>query len=149
MESVPAQEPASAPEKAPVSDLVKVAVSAAASSTSAAASASPTLLIQIQPEYSDDGRKARIQGTVELLIVVKPDGTVKFDNVRKSLGYGLDQKAIDAVRNGSSYPARRTASPSHLCQRVGQLQPPIRLTFSRIEAAGNLRRPFLFWSWNL
>jgi|SRR5688572_1312389 len=58
----------------------------------------PVLLSQIQPEYSDDGRKARIQGTVELLIVVNADGTVKFENVRKSLGYGLDQKAIDAVK---------------------------------------------------
>jgi TonB family protein len=58
----------------------------------------PVLLTQIQPEYSDDGRKARIQGTVELLIVVNADGTVKFENVRKSLGYGLDQKAIEAVK---------------------------------------------------
>jgi len=58
----------------------------------------PVLLSQIQPEYSDDGRKARIQGTVELLIIVNPDGTVKFENVRKSLGYGLDQKAIEAVK---------------------------------------------------
>jgi TonB family protein len=58
----------------------------------------PVLLSQVQPEYSDDGRKARIQGTVELLIIVNPDGTVKFDNVRKSLGYGLDQKAIEAVK---------------------------------------------------
>ena len=58
----------------------------------------PVLLTQTQPEYSDDGRKARVQGTVELLIIVNPDGTVKFDNVRKSLGYGLDQKAIEAVK---------------------------------------------------
>ena len=44
----------------------------------------PVLLSQIQPEYSDDARKARIQGTVELLIIVNPDGTVQFDTVRKS-----------------------------------------------------------------
>ena len=58
----------------------------------------PVVLSQTQPEYSDDGRKARIQGTVELLIVVNADGTVRFDSVRKSLGYGLDQKAIEAVK---------------------------------------------------
>jgi periplasmic protein TonB len=58
----------------------------------------PVVLSQTQPEYSDDGRKARIQGTVELLIIVNTDGTVKFESVRKSLGYGLDQKAIEAVK---------------------------------------------------
>ena len=58
----------------------------------------PIVLSQTQPEYSDDGRKARIQGTVELLIIVNTDGTVKFESVRKSLGYGLDQKAIEAVK---------------------------------------------------
>ncbi len=67
----------------------------------------PVLLSQVQPEYSDDGRKARIQGTVELLIIVNPDGTVKFDNVRKNLGYGLDQKAIDAVKKWKFVPGKK------------------------------------------
>src|SRR4029453_763335 len=67
----------------------------------------PSLLQQIQPEYSDDGRKARIQGTVELLIIVTPEGTVKFENVRKSLGYGLDQKAIEAVKKWKFSPGKK------------------------------------------
>jgi TonB family protein len=71
----------------------------------------PILLTQIQPEYSDDGRKARIQGTVELLIVVNPDGTVKFDTVRKSLGYGLDQKAIDAVKKWKFVAGKKDGKP--------------------------------------
>jgi TonB family protein len=62
---------------------------------------------RILPEYSTDGRKARIQGTVELLIIVKADGTVDFQSVRKSLGYGLDQKAIDAVKNWKFKPANK------------------------------------------
>jgi TonB family protein len=71
----------------------------------------PVLLTQIQPEYSDDGRKARIQGTVELLIIVNADGTVKFDNVRKNLGYGLDQKAIEAVRRWKFIPGKKDGKP--------------------------------------
>jgi TonB family protein len=67
----------------------------------------PVLLSLTQPEYSDDARKARVQGTVELLIVVNADGTVLFDNVRKSLGYGLDQKAIDAVKRWKFAPGRK------------------------------------------
>jgi protein TonB len=71
----------------------------------------PSLLQQILPEYSDDGRKGRIQGTVELLIVVKADGTVDFQNVRKSLGYGLDQKAIEAVRKWKFVPGKKDGQP--------------------------------------
>jgi TonB family protein len=71
----------------------------------------PVLLAQIQPEYSDDGRKARIQGTVELLIVVNADGTVKFDTVRKSLGYGLDQKAMEAVKKWKFAPGKKDGKP--------------------------------------
>jgi len=63
------------------------------------------------PEYSDDGRKGHIQGTVELLIVVKADGTVDFQNVRKALGYGLDQKAIDAVRKWKFLPGKKDGIP--------------------------------------
>jgi periplasmic protein TonB len=65
----------------------------------------------ILPEYSDDGRKGRIQGTVELLIVVKADGSVDFQNVRKSLGYGLDQKAIEAVRKWKFLPGKKDGAP--------------------------------------
>jgi periplasmic protein TonB len=71
----------------------------------------PQALFTILPEYSDDGRKGRIQGTVELLIVVKADGTVDFQNVRKSLGYGLDQKAIEAVRKWKFLPGKKDGSP--------------------------------------
>lgn len=71
----------------------------------------PVLLSQTQPEYSDDARKARVQGTVELLIVVQADGTVRFDNVSRSLGYGLDQRAIDAVKKWKFVPGRKDGQP--------------------------------------
>jgi TonB family protein len=66
---------------------------------------------QPQPEYSDDARKARAQGTVELLIVVREDGSVDFQDVKKRLGYGLDQKAIEAVRKWKFEPGKRDGKP--------------------------------------
>jgi TonB family protein len=71
----------------------------------------PRVRFQPQPEYSDDARKARAQGTVELLIVVREDGTVDFQEVKKRLGYGLDQKAIEAVRKWRFDPGRRDGKP--------------------------------------
>jgi TonB family protein len=66
----------------------------------------PVLVSQVQPEYSDDGRKGRIQGRVELIAIVKDDGTVQVESVARSLGYGLDQKAIEAVSRWMFLPGR-------------------------------------------
>jgi TonB family protein len=71
----------------------------------------PIVLYQVQPEYSDDARKARIQGTVELVTIVKADGTVEIEQVRSSLGYGLDQKAIEAVRRWRFRPGTSNGKP--------------------------------------
>jgi TonB family protein len=71
----------------------------------------PRLVSRTDPEYSDDARKARIEGTVELLIIIRADGTVQFDSLRKGLGFGLDQSAIDAVKKWKFLPSRRDGKP--------------------------------------
>jgi TonB family protein len=77
----------------------------------------PVIVTQIQPEYSDDARKARVQGTVELVIIVQTDGTVKLDRVVNSLGYGLDQRAIEAVTRWRFLPGKRDGVP--VATRIG------------------------------
>ena len=71
----------------------------------------PVMLSEVLPEYSDDARRARIQGTVELLAVVNADGTVSMENVNRSLGFGLDQKAIEAVKKWKFRPATKDGKP--------------------------------------
>jgi TonB family protein len=71
----------------------------------------PVVVTQIQPEYSDDARKARIQGTVELVIVVQTDGSAKLERVVHSLGYGLDQRAIEAVTRWKFLPGKKDGVP--------------------------------------
>lgn len=46
-----------------------------------------------EPNYTDDARKAHIQGTVSLDVVVNKDGTMKVQKVASKLGYGLDDEA--------------------------------------------------------
>ena len=55
----------------------------------------PVIASQIEPNIPKKRARPAFREQSELLIIVNPDGTVKFDNVRKSLGYGLDQKAIE------------------------------------------------------
>jgi len=59
------------------------------------------------PEYSDEARKAKYQGVVILWCVVGADGRVRDVRVQRSLGMGLDEKAIEAVRTWKFEPARK------------------------------------------
>lgn len=51
------------------------------------------------PQYSDVGFKAKVQGTVILDVIVSPDGKAHYIRLVKGLGYGLDQEAIKSARD--------------------------------------------------
>jgi TonB family protein len=70
------------------------------------------VIFQPSPEYSDDARKARIEGAVEMLAFVQVDGTARIDHITKALGYGLDQKAMDAVRKWRFRPGTKDGIPA-------------------------------------
>ena len=59
----------------------------------------PTCLYCPNPEYSEDARKAKYQGTVVLQVIIQADGHASNISVVKGPGLGLEEKAIDAVRN--------------------------------------------------
>ena len=61
---------------------------------------SPTIIHQIDPTYTSDAMRAKIQGEVQLNAVVEPNGLLSGITVSKSLDrtFGLDQAAIDAVK---------------------------------------------------
>jgi protein TonB len=71
----------------------------------------PTLVKEIRPAYTDAARRQAIEGDVVLEIVVRADGSVGNVRVRRSLGAGLEQKAIDAVRQWRFTPAKRHGAP--------------------------------------
>ena len=60
----------------------------------------PAVVSETKPVYTQAAKDARIQGEVELAVVVKTDGNVGDVRVSKSLDekYGLDQAAVDAAR---------------------------------------------------
>ena len=57
----------------------------------------PELLHKVEPEYSEEARKAKFQGVVVLSIVVDASGNAVSPKVVHSLGLGLDEKAMEAV----------------------------------------------------
>ena len=67
----------------------------------------PRLLREVKADYTDDARRRGITGDVVLEIVVRRDGTVGDVTVLQGLGAGLDQRAVNAVRQWRFSPARR------------------------------------------
>jgi TonB family protein len=71
----------------------------------------PGLLFKSEPEYSEEARAAKFQGTVLLYIEVAPDGTAQNIRVTRPLGLGLDEKAIEAVRRWKFRPGQKDGQP--------------------------------------
>ncbi len=68
---------------------------------------------RILPAYPDIARRARVQGSVVLLIVVRPDGSVGAIEVVRSPDprLGFDLTAIEAIKQWRYEPARLGAVP--------------------------------------
>ena len=67
----------------------------------------PKVISQKDPEYSEEGRKKRVQGTVLLAIVVGVNGVPDRVQVLQPLGMGLDEKAETAVRSWLFEPGKK------------------------------------------
>jgi TonB family protein len=65
----------------------------------------PSCIYCPDPQYSDEARKAKYQGVVVLMVIITLDGRATDIHVVKSPGLGLDEKAIEAVRQWKFRPA--------------------------------------------
>lgn len=71
----------------------------------------PVLVYKKEPEYSEEARKAKYQGTVTLYVEVAPNGKAQNIKVLHSLGLGLDEKAIEAVKQWTFKPGLKDGKP--------------------------------------
>ena len=71
----------------------------------------PIPIYNPDPEFSEEARKAKLQGQVVLEVVVDTDGRAHRICVRSSLGLGLDEKAIQAVETWRFRPGHRNGKP--------------------------------------
>ena len=58
----------------------------------------PQLLYKVEPEYSEQARQAKCQGTVVLSVVVDESGLPRKIKVVRALDVGLDQEAVKALQ---------------------------------------------------
>jgi TonB family protein len=69
-------------------------------------SGSPGIVSRVEPEYSEEAVNAQIAGTVILEAVVDSDGQAHDFCVARSLGFGLDENAVEAVKKWTFRPTR-------------------------------------------
>jgi TonB family protein len=71
----------------------------------------PRQVYSPEPEFSEEARKAKYQGICTLSLIVGVDGRPTDIQVVGALGMGLDEKAIEAVRNWRFEPAMKDGHP--------------------------------------
>ncbi len=71
----------------------------------------PRLLREVKATYTEEARRANVIGDVLMEVVIRADGTVGSARVTRGLGFGLDQRAQEAVRQWRFTPARRAGVP--------------------------------------
>jgi len=79
----------------------------------------PRLLREVKANYTDDARRANIEGEVELEIVVRRDGTVGDVKVLRGLRGGLSERAVEAVKQWRFSAGRMKGVPVDVVVQVG------------------------------
>jgi periplasmic protein TonB len=71
----------------------------------------PVPIYQPEAQFSEEARKTKHQGTVLLSLIVGADGRPREMRVVRPLGMGLDEKALEAVKQWRFEPAKRDGTP--------------------------------------
>jgi TonB family protein len=71
----------------------------------------PHVVSKSEPEYSEEAREARLEGTVTLSLVVDASGVPRNLRVLKGLGLGLDEKALKAVAEWRFLAGKKEGNP--------------------------------------
>ena len=108
-EAAPLEERARAVRKPDLDAAVGSPIELEGLTTRAAGIKPPVLVDQVDPEYTEEARIARQEGAVAIRADIDIDGIPKNLVVVRTLGLGLDEKAIEAVKSWRFVPARQTA----------------------------------------
>jgi protein TonB len=71
----------------------------------------PQLITKVDPEFSEEARKAKVQGNVLVSILVNTNGLPSNVKVIRGIGMGLDEKAVEAVKQWKFKPAMENGKP--------------------------------------
>ena len=71
----------------------------------------PVVITQVEPEFSEEARRAKYPGDVIVSLIVDANGMPQNVHVLHGVGMGLDEKAVEAVKQYRFKPARENGKP--------------------------------------
>jgi TonB family protein len=71
----------------------------------------PSLIYQVNPEYTPEAKAAKLNGSVTVSLIVDANGDPSEVRVIRGVGMGLDEKAIEAVKQWKFKPGMENGSP--------------------------------------
>lgn len=78
----------------------------------------PAVIRRIEPVYTEEAKTAGAIGTVALEVTIDKSGFVRDAKVVKPMGYGLDESALDAVKQWQFEPSMQGRRPVEVLQEV-------------------------------
>ena len=69
------------------------------------------LIHKVDPEFSEDARRAKFMGVVLVNLIVDQQGQPQNVHVLRGAGMGLDDKAVAAVKQYRFEPAKENGRP--------------------------------------
>jgi TonB family protein len=71
----------------------------------------PVVIYSVDPEFSDEARRAKYQGVCLVSLIVDVHGNPQHIQIVRALGMGLDEKAVEAVKQYKFKPAYYHGKP--------------------------------------
>jgi TonB family protein len=71
----------------------------------------PTIIYKTEPSYTNEAREKKLSGNVNLSLIVNAAGQPKEIQVTRTLGMGLDEKAVEAVSKWRFKPGMKDGVP--------------------------------------
>ena len=78
----------------------------------------PRLLEKIEPQYTEEASEAELQGTIVMSVEVHPDGRAYNLRLERGLGMGLDENAMEAVKQWKFQPAVKDGEPVAVSAKI-------------------------------
>ena len=76
-----------------------------------ASSSVPEIISKPKPNYTEEGRKAKVEGEVRLEVLFAASGQARVVKVLQGLGYGLDEQAVRCAEQIKFKPAQHEGQP--------------------------------------
>jgi TonB family protein len=99
----------------------------------------PSLIYRSQPAYSAEATRARVQATVTLSVTIGEDGKAHDIAIRQGAGFGLDEKAIEAMGKWRFNPATHDGHPAAVPANI-EMNFDILARNDKIDRAGQRAR---------